>query len=83
MVHLQWKLADWDPRWGGIPRMETVLQSLRRPVVVTMHDVFDRDGVWQRRLSLGAIGLRRLGRADYLESVNRGCYQTIHSYPPL
>ena len=63
VVHLQWKLADWDPRWGGIPRMELVLQSLRRPVVVTMHDVFARDGLWQRWLSPPALGLHRLGHA--------------------
>ena len=49
VVHLQWKLADWDPRLGGIPRMEVVLQSLRRPLVVTLHDVFAREGRWQRR----------------------------------
>ena len=60
VVHLQWKLADWDPRWGGVPRMEVVLRSLRRPLVVTMHDVFERHGRWQRQLSPSALGLRRL-----------------------
>lgn len=60
VVHLQWKLADWDPRWGGVPRMEVVVASLRRPLVVTMHDVFERSGRWERRLSPAAIGLRRL-----------------------
>ena len=60
VVHLQWKLADWDPRWGGIPRMEVVLRSLHRPLVVTMHDVFERHGRWQRELSPSALGLRRL-----------------------
>jgi glycosyltransferase involved in cell wall biosynthesis len=63
VVHLQWKLADWDPRMGGIPRMEVVLQSLRRPIVVTLHDVFERKGPWQRTFSPGAVGLRRLGHA--------------------
>ena len=63
VVHLQWKLADWDPRLGGIPRMEVVLQSMRRPVVVTMHDVFQRRGWRERLISPGALGLRRLGRA--------------------
>ncbi len=63
VVHLQWKLADWDPRVGGVPRMEVVLQSLRRPVVITMHDVFARSGPWERLLSPAALGLRRLGRA--------------------
>lgn len=63
VVHLQWKLADWDPRVGGIPRMEVVLQSLRRPLVITLHDVFAREGLWQRQLSPAALGLRRLGHA--------------------
>lgn len=63
VVHLQWKLADWGPRTGGIPRMEVVLQSLRRPLVVTMHDVFARQGPWERLLSPSAVGLRRLGHA--------------------
>lgn len=63
VVHLQWKLADWDPRFGGIPRMEVVLQAMRRPLVVTMHDVFAREGAWDRTISPAALGLRRLGLA--------------------
>jgi len=63
VVHLQWKLADWDPRLGGIPRMEIVLQSLRCPVVITLHDVFARNGSWERIFSPAALGLRRLGHA--------------------
>jgi glycosyltransferase involved in cell wall biosynthesis len=63
VVHVQWKLADWDPRWGGIPRTEVVMQALGSPTVVTMHDIFDRQGIWERRLSPSAIGLRRLGHA--------------------
>jgi glycosyltransferase involved in cell wall biosynthesis len=63
VVHVQWKLADWDPRLGGIPRLEVLVRSLRRPLVVTMHDVFVPSGRWQRRLSPGALGVRRLSRA--------------------
>jgi glycosyltransferase involved in cell wall biosynthesis len=63
VVHLQWKLADWGPRVGGIPRLEIVLQAMRRPLVVTMHDVFAREGFWDRNLSPAALGLRRLGAA--------------------
>lgn len=63
VVHVQWKLADWDPHTGGIPRMEVVLQTLRRPVVITMHDVFAREGRWERSFSPSAVGLRRLGAA--------------------
>lgn len=63
VVHLQWKVADWDPRFGGIPRLEVVLQSVRRPLVITMHDVFAPESRWSRHLSPTALGLRRLGRA--------------------
>jgi glycosyltransferase involved in cell wall biosynthesis len=38
-----------------------VLQTARRPVVVTLHDVFTREGLWDRVLSPAAVGLRRLG----------------------
>jgi len=62
VVHVQWKLADWDPRWGGIPRLELLRVSNGRPMVVTMHDVFERRSAWERQLSPGALGLRRLGR---------------------
>jgi glycosyltransferase involved in cell wall biosynthesis len=62
VVHLQWKLADWDPRFGGVPRLEVLSRSLRRPMVVTMHDVFAPEGRWARRLSPAALGLRRLGQ---------------------
>ncbi len=63
VVHVQWKTADWDPRFGGIPRLEVVLRSLRRPLVVTMHDVFVSQGRWARRLSPTALGIRRLAHA--------------------
>jgi glycosyltransferase involved in cell wall biosynthesis len=63
VVHLQWKAADWEPRLGGIPRLELLLRSLRRPVVVTMHDVFAPHGRWARRLSPSALGIRRLAHA--------------------
>ena len=63
VVHVQWKLADWGPRLGGIPRLESVLRSARRPLLVTLHDVFPPPGGWARRFSPGALGLRWLGRA--------------------
>lgn len=62
-VHLQYKVADWDPRLGGIPRVEAVLRELHAPLVVTLHDVFERRGLRERWLSPSALGLRRLGLA--------------------
>ncbi len=61
VVHLQWKLADWDPRVGGIPRLEVLRRSLGRPLVITLHDVFPPQGRLARRISPAALGLHRLG----------------------
>jgi glycosyltransferase involved in cell wall biosynthesis len=61
VVHLQWKLADWGPRSGGLPRTELVRLSLDTPTVVTLHDVFERRGVRERWMEPGALGVRRLG----------------------
>ncbi len=61
MAHVQWKLADWGPRSGGLPRLEVLRRTLRVPLVVTMHDVFPPTGRLAGRLSPAALGLRRLG----------------------
>lgn len=63
VAHIQWKLADWGPRSGGLPRLEMVRRSLRVPLVVTMHDVFPPAGRVSSRLSPSSLGLRRLGRS--------------------
>ena len=46
VAHVQWKLADWGPRSGGLPRLEVLRRTLRVPLVVTMHDVFPPAGGW-------------------------------------
>ncbi len=63
VVHIQWKVADWNPRLGGIPRLEVVLRSMRRPTVFTLHDVYAPENRWQRTVAPEALGLRRLGLA--------------------
>ena len=63
VVHIQWKVADWNPRLGGIPRLELVLRSMGRPTVFTLHDVYAPENRWQRTITPEALGLRRLGRA--------------------
>jgi glycosyltransferase involved in cell wall biosynthesis len=61
VVHLQWKLADWGgPRWA-LPRLEVALAACRRPLVVTLHDVYPRRTFGERWLEPAALGLRRLG----------------------
>ncbi len=63
VVHVQWKVADWNPRLGGLPRLEVALRSMGRPTVFTLHDVYAPENRWQRTISPEALGLRRLGRA--------------------
>lgn len=61
VAHIQWKLADWGPRSGGLPRLQVVRRALRVPLLVTMHDVFPPAGRVASRISPAALGLRRLG----------------------
>ncbi|MEX1295982.1 MAG: glycosyltransferase [Candidatus Limnocylindrales bacterium] len=63
VVHIQWKVADWNPRLGGLPRLEVALRSMGRPTVFTLHDVYAPENRWQRTITPEALGLRRLGIA--------------------
>ena len=63
VVHVQWKVADWNPRLGGIPRLEVALRSMGRPTVFTLHDVYPPENRWQRTITPEALGLRRIGMA--------------------
>jgi glycosyltransferase involved in cell wall biosynthesis len=63
VVHIQWKVADWNPRLGGLPRLELALRSMGRPSVFTLHDVYAPENRWQRTITPEALGLRRLGHA--------------------
>ena len=63
VVHVQWKVADWNPRLGGIPRLEAALRSMGRPTVFTLHDVYAPENRWQRTITPEALGLRRIGIA--------------------
>ena len=63
VVHIQWKVADWNPRLGGLPRLEVALRSMGRPTVFTLHDVYAPENRWQRTVAPEALGLRRLGMA--------------------
>ena len=61
VIHLQWKVADWGGLRWALPRLEVVLQACRRPMVVTLHDVYERVTVSERWLDPGALAVRRLG----------------------
>lgn len=60
LVHVQWKLADWGPRSGGLIRTERFARAAARPLLVTLHDVVEPRGRLGR-LSPGILGVRRLG----------------------
>jgi glycosyltransferase involved in cell wall biosynthesis len=84
VVHVQWKLADWGPRVGGIPRLVALAESLRRPLVLTLHDVLERSGLRDRWLGPGAVGLRLLGRvADRLVVHSREDLRRLRGLVPL
>jgi glycosyltransferase involved in cell wall biosynthesis len=66
-VHIQWKPADWAGGGRGGParataRLLAFLVSCRVPVVATLHDVYPRIGLVDRRLTPGAVAIRVLGR---------------------
>jgi glycosyltransferase involved in cell wall biosynthesis len=60
VVQIQWKSPDWGGPYRALPRLEVFLAACRRPVVVTLHDVYPREGWRNRWANAGAIGLRRL-----------------------
>ncbi len=64
VVQVQWKLADWGGVRWALPHLELFLAGCRRPLVVTLHDVYEREGFRDRFLHPAAMATRRLlGRA--------------------
>jgi glycosyltransferase involved in cell wall biosynthesis len=60
VVHIQWKSPDWGGPYRALPRLEVFLAACRRPVIVTLHDVYPRESWRDRWGDPGAIALRRL-----------------------
>ena len=58
VVHLQWKLADWGgPRWRAAAPRGRSSAACRRPLVVTLHDVYaSATAARERWLDRGALG---------------------------
>ncbi len=62
VVHLQWKPADWGGGLRAWGRLRAFASACDRPLVVTLHDVWERD-TWRRRwLDADAWALRWLAR---------------------
>ena len=63
VVHLQWKPADWGGGLRAWGRLRAFVSACDRPLIVTLHDVWDRTSLRRRRLDPDAWALRWLGRA--------------------
>lgn len=63
VVHLQWKPADWGGGLRAWGRLRAFVSACDRPLIVTLHDVWDRTSLRRRWLDPDAWALRWLGRA--------------------
>jgi glycosyltransferase involved in cell wall biosynthesis len=61
VIAIQWKLADWGGGWRGAGRLSTFLAAARKPVVATLHDVYEGHGLRERWARPAACALRLLG----------------------
>jgi glycosyltransferase involved in cell wall biosynthesis len=62
-VVLQWNRRGWGGQGRSIARLTRFRRAYRGPLVVTLHDVFERQGVRERYLDADAWALRLLGRS--------------------
>ena len=61
VIAIQWKLADWGGGWRGAARLSAFLAAARKPVVATLHDVYEGRGLRERWARPAAWALRLLG----------------------
>ena len=59
---LQWNRRGWGKNGRSLPRLMRFRRAYTGALVVTMHDVFDRQGLRQRHLQPDVWSLRWLGR---------------------
>lgn len=62
-VILQWNRRGWGGQGRSLARLFRFRRAYRGPLVVTLHDVFERRGLRERHLDPDAWSLRWLGRA--------------------
>lgn len=62
VVLMQWNKRGWGKHGRALPRLMRFRRSYRGALVVTMHDVFDRDGFRARYAHPDVWSLRQLGR---------------------
>lgn len=59
---LQWNRRGWGKHGRSLLRLRRFRRAYRGALVVTLHDVFDRDGLRERYIQPDAWSLRWLGR---------------------
>lgn len=62
VVVMQWNRRGWGKHGRSLPRLMRFRRAYRGALVVTLHDVFDRDGLRARYVQPEAWSLRWLGR---------------------
>jgi hypothetical protein len=60
---MQWNRRGWGKHGGSLLRLMRFRRAYRGALVVTLHDIFDRNGVRERYLASDAWSLRWLGRS--------------------
>jgi len=63
VVHMQWNRRGWGKGPRSAQRFLDFRRKNRRPLIVTLHDVFPREGLRSRWLAAEAIALRLVGRS--------------------
>jgi glycosyltransferase involved in cell wall biosynthesis len=62
VVMLQWNRRGWGKRGRSLPRLMRFRRAYKGALVVTLHDVFAREGLRERHLEPDVWSLRWLGR---------------------
>jgi glycosyltransferase involved in cell wall biosynthesis len=62
VVMMQWNRRGWGKTGRSLPRLLRFRRAYQGALVVTLHDVFDREGLRQRHLQPDVWSLRWLGR---------------------
>mgnify|MGYP001823077401 FL=1 len=62
VVLMQWNKRGWGKHGRALPRLMRFRRAYKGALVVTMHDVFDRNSFRSRWVHPDAWGLRQLGR---------------------
>jgi glycosyltransferase involved in cell wall biosynthesis len=63
VVVMQWNRRGWGKHGGSLLRLMRFRRAYRGALVVTLHDIFERNGLRERYLQPDAWSLRWLGRA--------------------